>query len=626
MNMKNLLLLVFIALFAFNVMAQRKASLTKEQREFKVEMTYNPHGDDVVKFNNAVNPLVSNERTTIDEAQVGYTWYDLQTNSMVANRLRKHDDGTVGVTWTFGGSGGPPAFPDRGTGYNYYDGSAWAPQPDERIEDDRTGWPNYDAWGPNGEIVVSHHNNISGLYISTRENKGTGEWVRTDYIHPDPDVDPTWPRMVTSGENKDIIHIFYNTYNEYEDMVEAVLYSRSDDGGESWDPQGFQFDDLSSENYSQFWADNWVMASRGDVVAFLAAHTWYNDVVMMKSEDNGDSWETTIIREHPYPFFDWDVTLTDTFWHCDNSAAIAIDPDGKVHVAFGLCRVVHAEAGQQYFLWPYAEGIVYWNEDMPVFGNDIHALAPPEWGYPNTVIEYDYNYIGWLQDFNENGTLDLLENFLYYRAIGSSNFPALTIDEQGRIFLAYSSLNEERDNFDFNFRDILLRAWDHSGGWGPFVVATRDIIHIFDECIYPQFSPTSDENLYMVYMADGTPGLAFDEDHDFQENRMTYSVISKDEVITGIEEPKPNPLNPEMDIYPNPFVDEAKLSIVLNYPGEVVVKMTNMAGQMMYTMSSTYDRSGIVQFTLPGEGLQEGVYFCTVTAEGLTKTLKLVKK
>ena len=95
---------------------------------------------------------------------------------------------------------------------------------------------------------------------------------------------------------------------------------------------------------------------------------------MMKSTDNGDTWEKTVIWEHPYPFFDWNVTITDTFFCMDNSATIALDSEGKAHVVFGINRVLHNEPGNNYWLYPYVDGIGYWNEDMATFSTTSQSI------------------------------------------------------------------------------------------------------------------------------------------------------------------------------------------------------------------------------------------------------------
>jgi hypothetical protein len=178
----------------------------------------------------------------------------------------------------------------------------------------------------------------------TRENKGTGEWSQIDFDDPDEESDPTWPRIATSGENNEILHIFYNSYNEYEGQTSSLLYARSEDGGETWDPEGVIPEGTGSDYYTFISADNYSMAQRGDVIAVLVADSWF-DMFMLKSEDNGETWEKTVIWEHPYPFFEFQVTLADTFWAPDGAHDIAIGPDGTAHCVFSISRFRADEEG-----------------------------------------------------------------------------------------------------------------------------------------------------------------------------------------------------------------------------------------------------------------------------------------
>ncbi|MEZ5197853.1 MAG: hypothetical protein R2764_16145 [Bacteroidales bacterium] len=52
-------------------------------------------------------------------------------------------------------------------------------------------------------------------------------------------------------------------------------------------------------------------------------------------------------------------------------------------------------------------GIGYWNEDRPTFSNDVDALCPFSDCQYSELID-DYSLIGWMQDVNGSGELDIL--------------------------------------------------------------------------------------------------------------------------------------------------------------------------------------------------------------------------
>ena len=81
--------------------------------------------------NEALSNLITNPNpntnalkstNTIDDIVIGTTTYDLQSNASVDNRLIRHSNGTISATWTMSDQLNT-AYPDRGTGYNFLDGS-----------------------------------------------------------------------------------------------------------------------------------------------------------------------------------------------------------------------------------------------------------------------------------------------------------------------------------------------------------------------------------------------------------------------------------------------------------------------------------------------------------------------
>ena len=54
--------------------------------------------------------------------------------------------------------------------------------------------------------------------------------------------------MITNGADHNTIHILALTYGSpYQGMVNALLYYRSQDGGQTWDINGELLDDINSD-------------------------------------------------------------------------------------------------------------------------------------------------------------------------------------------------------------------------------------------------------------------------------------------------------------------------------------------------------------------------------------------
>jgi len=279
--MKRFLSIILALGVIVSLSAQKRTEVSKELRNKSVTKAYKQYkGPNYLV--NPDNPTIRSKSTTIDESILGNSHYDLQSNSLLGNRMWLYSDGTIGAVWTRGVEEAPN-FPDRGAGYNYYDGTSWGPAPTGPIESVRAGWPSYAAWGENGEIVVSHDFDAQTggyLLIITRTEKGSGDWNESTLEGPDGHK-IAWPRITTSGINNEIIHILYVTYptgnggTPYMGQDGALLYSRSSDGGATFDIMNEVLDGTGSDDYSGIRADEYTWAEpRTGVIAFVCAETW----------------------------------------------------------------------------------------------------------------------------------------------------------------------------------------------------------------------------------------------------------------------------------------------------------------------------------------------------------------
>ena len=173
--------------------AQQKVAVNRKSDAFKTPVLtkiQDAQGKDceaAMNFTPAeVMTKVATHRATkaYDEFETMTTIYDLQSNSMIGNRIATWPDGTAAVTATWSSDESP--YSTRGTGYNYYDGSDFGDQPEERVESFKTGWPSITAAG-NGEILTSH---ATGVYMFKRDAKGEGDWNEIQHFN---EIDPSCP-------------------------------------------------------------------------------------------------------------------------------------------------------------------------------------------------------------------------------------------------------------------------------------------------------------------------------------------------------------------------------------------------------------------------------------------------
>ena len=135
---------------------------------------------------------------------------------------------------------------------------------------------------------------------------------------------------------------------------------------------------------------------------------------------------------------------------------------------------------------------VLFSASKPISINEIKettCLSPDKIKKTLEELIEDYNLIGWSQDINGNGVLNFVPNGTnppFYPSLGLSTTPSITTDDFERITVVWSSLTETYDNGVNNYRHLWARLSPNNGEfWGNFVDLTSDLIHIFDECVFP---------------------------------------------------------------------------------------------------------------------------------------------
>ncbi len=569
------------------------------------------------------------------EETIGQSKYDLQSNYSSQNRIFLYDDGTIGATWILGFANA--TFPERGTGYNYFDGTSWGPWPTERIESVRCGWPSIAPWNNTGEIIVAHGTDPElGLTVNTRPVKGTDEWTEYFFVGPEGSPDLAWPRVVTNGPDNNTIHMFYTTLPEnnggaiYNGMDGCLLYSRSQDGGATWDILHYQHPEVTSSEYLAVGGDYYDIAEpKGDTLAFVVGSKWH-DCFLLKSTDNGENWEKIMIWEHPYPVFDWSVTITDSFYCTDGGLSVALDNNGMAHVAFGIQMVLHDTPGDTYTGWPTVDGLGYWNETMPMFSNGLRTLSPD--GDPESELIEDYNLVGWAQDVNGNGVWDIIggsaETVGNYR-LGASSMPELVIDEADNMYLLFSSITETFQTATQNYRHLWMRvSRDNGVTWNDeFYDLTGDVAHIFSECVFPAMAPTTDDYLHVIYQDDDEPGGAVQGDLDpYNDNFYPYIKIHKPEILgtQDYDQFSAKYLDFASPCYPNPTHNSSYVNVHLLNPANLSIEIYNITGKKVMEVNHGYTGVGVHQLMIEASQLSNGVYIYKVMAGGESVTHRMI--
>lgn len=378
---------------------------------------------------------------------LGTTIYQFQTNRSIGNRLINNENGTRSAVWTMSTAAG---WTDRGTGYNHYDGLSWRAAPTTRPESVRTGWPNIAATADGRESILGHTG--ASVHLLDRPELGSGSWRERDIAGPA----ETWPRLVAGGEDGNTLHALSLVPPAADNDVGAPLsYHRSTDGGDTWTTV-----DLGAQLGPHF-ADEYAIDARGRHVAIVAGGRT-KDVVLLTSEDDGETWERTVV--HAFAIANYDPSVDDTDLDDDNVGDPVESNDGAlavligngdtpdVHVWFGLQDVIEepGEGGYGYFLSP-EYGLMYWRRSAS-------ASAVP---------------IATYQDLNNDDTLTLAPQFNWSYGVGATTHPSAGIAENGDLYLAYGSVYEGASSQEgYNYRHTYItRSLDGGDTW----CAGRDV-------------------------------------------------------------------------------------------------------------------------------------------------------
>lgn len=610
--MKNCYILFVLLLIAPGISAQR-GKLPQELKSFSVKMPVSFINESTNGI--SVEPPYLNPSKIYLWEEVGTTVYDLQTNQTVDNRIYLYPDNTVGVTYTFGNQ--PPSYPDRGTGYQYFDGTQWlSPFPSARVEDVKTGWPSYSHLGTGGEVFVSHIFG-TGLVMCKRPVKGAGSWTQANIPQP-PGLSPYWPRICVNGNS---IHILAASNVAYQGQTNPFVYYRSLDGGDTWDIMGTMFPQLSpASGYTWgFGADVYDWAEpQGNNLAFLVGSK-VTDLVLMKSSDNGDTWTKTTIFQHPYPDWKDNVLTPDTPYVCDGAHAVALDAQGNAHVAFGLNRMLNddtTDASYSYF--PGVDGLAYWREGDPVFTS---ANPDDVWNLGKLV--------GYVLDLDSSGVV--LDNYttgsIASYQVGLTSQPQISIASNGNIYLIFRSLVETMMSSAPQFFSHIWGRVSIDGGnnWCDFVELTAGQDHEFAECVFPAMSKTINNKLHIMYQYDFEPGTSIGADGDPTGiNSIMYATFEHNDIaVNCVVNVEHTNLSGELFIYPNPAGDYVNVVINNNKNSETSISVFDIIGNRLLDYNTVTGRCKTEKLDI--SNLKNGMYLVRIESGNETYFKKLMK-
>ena len=657
--MKKFVLCMMLAGLMMPVIAQEKGSFKNAERIHASEMRAD------LGISNAgilpMNPqgtLVNVDGWTIAGTSLSY---DRQTQGNVYPMTQIHDDGFIGATWTnednlpFEGS----SVPKRGVGYAYStDGGKTWEGLTLRVGGIPLYWPSYAQWGANGEAILARSANtyehegvqiLNGLVLLTRENKGTGDWTLRTIPYPagtplESNFIMAWSRMTSSGDHHQYLHIFTHTRNDntsvyYEGYQAPVFYYRTSDGGETWEQLGVLIPEAAGISWHEgsiggpAYTDNISVASHGNVVAASFIRYGFHDYIL-KSVDNGDTWEATKFFHSSARYYGTPAEYADTTYTA-TQGTIAVDNNGKVHVAFGNWMSYNVEEeGTIQPMKGLATGFLsYWNEDMDPLDGDDYLISDVEdlmWDYffDEALSESGKIYvksttpkwpiIGFYVPIENIFTVP--DDFEWavgsYGNAGMFSYPQMAFDENNTLHLAYLGLLDNGADDTRWFRHPYYTTRTEDGTWSQTEYLVNNVDVIDREFAYLTSAGIHNYKMYLMAQVDpyaGTYEAYVNDPSDHNPTVNSYYFFYIDN--TAINEVDYTPLT--MNVFPNPAEGQA----TVKFEGKGDITVYNMLGQTVYHVENVENQK---QISL--NNMTTGVYFVTVRSGNATATQKLIVK
>ncbi len=648
--MKKLLLLSLFLCAVANTNAQQfKIGARKHLRTTTkpISLVLMPGGgNDIVPLNsnsslNLVAPP-TNKRTflSVSESSIGLTDYDLQTNESIQNRLLKHSDGTLSATWTFAPVGSAAGFPLRGTGYNYFDGSNWGPIPTTRLETiNRSGWPNVVVTASNKEVIINHSNTAAGILMMNRSSKGIGAWAENPTAFGQ-FANDTWAKAIKGGANGLSIHSICQGSGVNSvpaaGQVGPLYYSRSTDEGVTWPILRTVIPATDSMNYNGFSSDSYSIDTKGDTVVIVVG-SFITDLLLLKSFDNGTTWNSQVIQPFFQPLYDPAVdsfpdlngngSAADDFLEGPSGdACILIDKYGKIHVWWSNVLLTDSSAVSPVLYYPNSlDGLLYWNDGF------LSGQAP--------------DTIAYAQDgANLNGVLDIPQTGTgggngmgSYRG-SITQMPSAGVDASNNLFVSYQSYCEDCDTSAFNTGHkhvYIIASQDQGATWGkPFDVdQSPDLLNQEDvfACLAKEVDPGC---IHLIYQRDGAPGHkvsgnANEISWNSGPSEIIYACVPPNDVLlqNGVSIKKDNSNFHLSQNSPNPAQNSTTISYTLaTNSSQVTLQLRDVLGNVVYLSQHGKQQAGTYTQLIDTENLSSGVYFYTINVDGNNETKKMMVK
>ena len=574
----------------------------------------------------------SEPNMTRSDGELDYTTYDWQSNAGPRTWTIQWPDNKINFAYTMATD---DAFSDRGTGIGTYDYNTdeWTPLWG-RIESERTGFGSIARYKENGIVIAAHTSTECCVYIlEDRNGLADAQGTLPRALTLSADNDPAWPAVMTSGANRDIIHVLATGSGD-----NNVYYYRSSDGM-TWDKENVVLPYFTSE-YGSGWGSNiayWMETTEDNCLAYVVNNAW-SDCMVCYSYDDGETWERKVFWHHPGINVTYDDSKlafcyprwTSCHWGLNGELCMAYEFNGST-----------GEPGSGSY-YPGVGGVAFWSETLPyhgesqpLYGVDPTNPMPPMpgqpfimdsaylnsdilsslWIYSETTHEMWPEYFGYVTPLDGQGNPEdpytatefNIEDFQLHGKYncGISAMPALCLlpgCDGWDMVAVWSAMDENNQDGHGNHYFKLFASYSGDAGhtWSPQVQLTKGFDFQQSECVYTQAAVVG-TTLVVASQQDFETGTFVQSDDDDSSDNCYFGLTFElndlfPEAGVGVAEVSHNT---HMTVYPNPAVDQLNVTLSQNADIEIY----NVMGQKVMTFEGHAGAN-----TISLNGLTSGVY------------------
>jgi len=400
----------------------------------------------------------------------------------------------------------------------------------------------------------------------------------------------------------------------------------------NWDKQHVMLPDYDSTLTNNGGADQYTIDVKGNTVAIVNADL-LQGVIAWKSTDGGDNWQRIIVDTFKYAPWTGKTEMLDTPYTNDGTVDVIIDNNNKLHVFFGLGRVLDTDTtDESYSFYPGTQGMMHWSEatdktSLIASGNQFDR---DEDGF-NGLEQATYAA---LSGGNVPSGLSTVARLGSTSALRQ---PASAMDANGNLYCLFSvPIEQDISDLGANFRDIgVVYSTDGGATWSLPQNVTQVLGREDD---FASTCRVANGFLHMTWQQDEIAGTNLQNNsgafgnHPVVLNLINYQAIPVTEILKGnigmlygvnVEKPNTGAVMVVNQNYPNPFSNETNVMVYLTNPGDIKVEVRNAMGALVKTQTHSNLYKGNHELTISANGLSTGVYTYTLIAGGssVSKTM-----